>query len=179
MPLHRLWRGMKVSGRGYRIEALHPSAAREAVGYRRDNDHSVVLRLVHGKVRVLLASDLERRGERELLRSGENLRAEVLRVPHHGSRTSSSWAFLRRVRPPAAVISAGRPCRGHPSEKVVSRYRRLGAKIYRTDRDGAVRLWSDGKTYRLESTRRPGRRFEAQGEGMALTRVAAERRRPD
>ncbi len=179
VPLHRLRRGAKISGRGYRIEVLHPSPERKTVGYRRDNDHSVVLRIVHGKVRILLASDLERRGERELLRSGENLRAEVLRVPHHGSRTSSSWPFLRRVRPRAAVISAGRPWRGHPSRKVISRYRRMGAKVFRTDLDGAVRMWSDGKTYRLESTRRPGRRFEAKGEGMAPTRVAAERRRTD
>ncbi len=174
VPVRSLRRGMTIPGHGYKIEVLHPNPARRAVRRRRDNDHSVILRLIHGKVRVLLASDLERRGERELARSIGDLEAEVLRVPHHGSPTSSSPLLLRRIRPKAAVISAGRPWRGHPSRKVLSRYSRLGAAIFRTDLDGAVRLWSDGKNYRLESTLRPYHRFQAKAGSISPTQIAAE-----
>ncbi|MFQ5914226.1 MAG: DNA internalization-related competence protein ComEC/Rec2 [Nitrospinota bacterium] len=181
VPVRPLRRGMAIAGQGYRIEVLHPDPGRRAVRRRRDNDHAVILRLVHGKVRVLLASDLERRGERELVRSvsAGDLRAEVLRVPHHGSRTSSSLRLIQNVRPRAAVISAGRPWRGHPSPQVLSRYGRLGAAVFRTDRDGAVRLWSDGESYRLESTLRPRHRFHGKAGEIPPTRIAAEPSRQD
>jgi competence protein ComEC len=97
---------------------------------------------------VLLPGDLETEGERRLLAAeGDGLASAVLKVPHHGSRTSSTGAFLDAVRPRVAVISAGRENHfGLPHPAVVATYVRRGIALHRTDRDGAVSVTiaSDG-----------------------------------
>jgi len=74
----------------------------------------------------------------------------ILKVPHHGSATSSSQSFLDALQPDIAVISAGRgnPF-GHPAPGVVERYKNVGAAVYRTDQDGAVSIETDGRTVRV------------------------------
>jgi competence protein ComEC len=108
-------------------------------GESRANDRSVVLRVELGDQAALLAGDLERNGEAALLRSGATLAAQVLKVPHHGSRQSSTDAFIRAVRPDAALISVGHrnPFR-HPHPDIVARYEAAGARVWRTDRHGAI-----------------------------------------
>lgn len=111
------------------------------------NDAAHVLRIDFGLASILLASDIERAGEQALLASGAPLGASVLKVPHHGSRTSSTSALLAAVRPSIAVVSVGRrnPY-GHPDPGVLARLAAAGADIYRTDHDGAVLLETDGRT---------------------------------
>jgi len=121
-----------------------------AVGGR--NDSARVLRLDFGKVSVLLASDIEGPGERALVASGMALEAAVLKVPHHGSRTSSGPELLAAVRPVVAIVSVGvRNAYGHPDAGVLARLAAAGADVYRTDRDGAVLLETDGRV--LDVTR--------------------------
>ncbi|HTO11773.1 MAG TPA: DNA internalization-related competence protein ComEC/Rec2 [Candidatus Binatia bacterium] len=116
------------------------------------NDAARVLRLEFGRVAVLLTSDVERAGEHALITSGAPLGATVLKVPHHGSRTSSSPELLAAVRPALAIVSVGvRNAYGHPDAGVLARLAAAGADLYRTDRDGAVLLETDGRT--LEVTR--------------------------
>jgi competence protein ComEC len=111
------------------------------------NDAARVLRIDFGLVSVLLASDIEGPGEQALVASGAPLRATVLKVPHHGSRTSSSPTFLAAVRPSVAVISVGaRNVYGHPDAGVLGRLAAARADVYRTDRDGAILLDTDGRT---------------------------------
>jgi competence protein ComEC len=96
---------------------------------------------------VLLASDVEAAGEQALVASGAPLAATVLKVAHHGSRTSSTPALLDSVRPSLAVVSVGpRNPYGHPDPGVLTRLAAAGADIYRTDHDGAVLLETDGRT---------------------------------
>ena len=110
------------------------------------NDAARVLRLELGRVAVLLASDVERPGERALVASGAPLEAAVLKVPHHGSRTSSSPELLAAVRPAVAIVSVGvRNTYGHPDAGVMRRLGAAGADLYRTDRDGAVLVETDGR----------------------------------
>jgi competence protein ComEC len=111
------------------------------------NDSSRVLRVELGLASILLASDVEALGEQALLASGAPLGATVLKVPHHGSRTSSGAALLSAVHPSAAVISVGRrnPY-GHPDPTVLARLTGAGADIYRTDHDGALLIETDGHT---------------------------------
>jgi competence protein ComEC len=92
--------------------------------------------------RVLLPADIERRSEAELLqRARDRLRADVLLAPHQGSRTSSIPEFVRAVGPRVVVFPVGYRNRfGHPHEQVVRRYLDAGARLYRTDRDGAVAI---------------------------------------
>ena len=99
----------------------------------------MVLTLRIGAQAALLTGDVEREGERTLLRRPAALRAQVLKVPHHGSRTSSSSAFLGAVRPEVALVSAGYRNRfNHPHPEVVERYRALGVRLFRTDLHGAI-----------------------------------------
>jgi competence protein ComEC len=116
------------------------------------NDAARVLRLEFGRMAMLLTSDIEGPGEHALVISGAPLGAAVLKVPHHGSRTSSSPELLGAVRPSIAIVSVGvRNAYGHPDAGVLDRLTAAGADVYRTDRDGAILLESDGRT--LEVTR--------------------------
>jgi len=109
------------------------------------NDAGRVLRVDFGLVSFLLAADVEGAGEQALLASGVPLGATVLKVAHHGSRTSSGPALLAAVHPTVAVISVGvRNVYGHPDPAVLARLA-AAADIYRTDRDGAVLLDTDGR----------------------------------
>ena len=100
------------------------------------------MKISAGGTSVLLAADVEQKSEREMLASVRDLlHAQVLLVPHHGSRTSSSREFIESVNPDYALVAAGFRNRfGHPKDDVLERYRRIGARIYRTDLDGALLL---------------------------------------
>ena len=119
------------------------------------NDRSVVLRIGYGGRHVLLTGDAEEELERRLVRSGMDLRADVLKLAHHGSRSSSSSAFLDAVQPQFAIVSARRNrSRPIPSALVLHRLRERGIEYARTDRNGTVtvRIHKDGQmevsTYR-------------------------------
>ncbi|HET8575866.1 MAG TPA: DNA internalization-related competence protein ComEC/Rec2, partial [Methylomirabilota bacterium] len=111
------------------------------------NDDSLVLRLDWRGISLLLAGDLGPQGEARLLERNGPLRTQALKVAHHGSRFSSSAAFLQAARPALAVISVGarNPFR-HPAPDVLARLEAAGARLYRTDRDGAVIFETDGTT---------------------------------
>ena len=106
---------------------------------RTHNNSSMVLRLIFGNASILFTGDIESAGERALLASGGDLRATILKVPHHGSATSSTASFIAAVHPAAAVISDGYLNNFHfPSPAVVERYIAAGSILMRTDLDGAV-----------------------------------------
>lgn len=109
------------------------------------NDDSEVVEIMHGGVSFVFTGDISREVERTLAPSFARAPIRILKVPHHGSATSSSQAFLDALRPDIAVISAGRgnPF-GHPVASVLERYRNVGAAIYRTDQDGAVSIETNG-----------------------------------
>jgi competence protein ComEC len=137
---------------GARVDVLSPCPGFDA-GYAA-NDNSLVLRLTYGRERALLAGDIERASERRLLREGADLRADVLKVPHHGSRTSSTTPFLRAVSPRYAVVSCGRANRfGHPHPSALTRLRATAGTLVRTDRSGGVVLRTRGHGWQLETWR--------------------------
>jgi competence protein ComEC len=139
--------GVRTFG-GAAIEVLSPCPG--LVPDRGANDNSFVLRIRFGDRAVLFMGDAEREEERELVeRFGQQggLRADVLKVGHHGSRTSSSPALLEAVKPRVAVISCGVRNRfGHPHAATIDALVRAGARIYRTDRDGGVVVTTDGRS---------------------------------
>ena len=99
-------------------------------------------------IAFLFCGDIMKAAEIDLVQTaGEKLDSDVLLVPHHGSKTSSTAAFIQHVTPDIAIVSAGWNNRyGYPHPEVVRRYRTADCKIFRTGRDGAVRLTTDGKT---------------------------------
>jgi competence protein ComEC len=116
------------------------------------NDNSIAIRLAFGRRSFLLTGDLERDAERMLVAAGSVQPTDVLKVAHHGSRTSTSPLFLSTVRPSLAVISSGAGNRyGHPSPEVLERLREAGARVLRTDVHGGVIISTDGD--RLEIRR--------------------------
>ena len=116
--------------------------------------------IVSGHHRVLLPGDIEALQESRLVESfGDELRADVLLAPHHGSSTSSSQLFIDRVRPSDVVFTVSRKNRwDFPDEAVISRYRAIDARLHRSDHDGAIRFYSKAGTLRVTSLRRPPQR---------------------
>jgi competence protein ComEC len=114
---------------------------------RKANEQSVVLELRYGEFEVLLTGDIGEETEERLLGAELVSEVEILKVGHHGSRYSSSDAFLSKVKPEVAVISTGKNSYGHPTQEAMDRLEAVGAKVLRTDRDGDVEIVTDGKSY--------------------------------
>jgi len=134
---------------GVQIQILHPPCGQTGLD---TNDASLVLRLSHGEVDILFSGDIEAAGERILLVTPTQLESEILKVPHHGSRSSSTQPFLEAVSPQVAIASLGYRNRFHfPAPEVVDRYERRGTALLRTDQAGTVTVRSDGKSYRVET----------------------------
>ncbi len=131
----RGWPLRRAGEEGWSVEALWPA---DAVGSCAANDRSVVLAIRFAGRALLLTGDIEASAEQALSRSGD-VRADILKVPHHGSATSSTPAFIAAVGAAAAVASVGQGNRyGFPRAEVEERYRARGTAFFRTDRDGAV-----------------------------------------
>ncbi|MGH9671904.1 MAG: ComEC/Rec2 family competence protein, partial [Bryobacteraceae bacterium] len=145
--------GRRLALGGIGIDVLAPLESYTPARVARNND-SLVLRLRHGRHSFLLTGDIDRQVEGELLANGMLDRADVLKVAHHGSRTSTGDAFLDRVRPSFAIISsgAGNPY-GLPHREVLRRLEDRKSIVLRTDRHGLVSVLSDGKRLRVEMFR--------------------------
>ncbi len=112
----------------------------------RMNENSVVLRVTYKGVSFLFTGDIGEKSERLLMDSGRDIKAAVLKVPHHGSKTSSSWEFLRTVQPTVGIISVSwQTMRKYSAHLIPGRYKWLGIKTYRTDRWGAITILTDGR----------------------------------
>jgi competence protein ComEC len=120
--------------------------------YRDFNNNSVICLLDCGDVEFLFTGDAEAEAEADLI--GKPVSAEVLKVGHHGSRTSTSQAFLDAVKPEVAVISVGASNRyGHPHRETLDKLAAAKVKVYRTDLNGTVAVLTDGRTYTVSAER--------------------------
>ncbi len=111
------------------------------------NDSSIILKIVYGKTSFIFAGDAEWEAENAATYSGYDLSADVLKVGHHGSDTSTGYVFLREIMPKYAVISVGKGNNyGHPNDLPLSRLRDADVKVFRTDLQGDIYCTSDGET---------------------------------
>ncbi len=145
---------------GVRFDVLHPGPWISASTIK-DNDRGCVVRVSSRFGSLLLPADIEARSEAELVtKDFSSLKSTVLIAPHHGSKTSSSDGFLRAVQPEMVVVSAGYRNRfGHPKAEILDRYAAAGARVYRSDRDGAVTLRFDQSGLQAEAFREQHRRY--------------------
>ncbi len=121
--------------------------------WRTVNNNSVVMKVCFGHTSFLLCGDIEAEAERELVQTScDRLASDVLLVPHHGSKTSSTPQFLDCVHPSVAVITAGwKNVFGFPHDRIVAAYRDLGCQTLRTDHNGAIRIRTDGTDTTIET----------------------------
>lgn len=115
------------------------------------NSCSIVLKLTFGNLSYLFTGDIEEEGENEIINRGEDIKASVLKIAHHGSRSSSSSLFLDKVSPKIAVIMVGKEnSYGHPNKVILDRLKEKNIKVYRTDTDGTILITSDGISNKVE-----------------------------
>lgn len=114
--------------------------------YEDYNNYSIVCRINYGETSFLFTGDIEELAERDIYESGADISADVIKVAHHGSRTSSLKVFMQAASPEYAVISVGEyNDYGHPHSETLKLFKLLGIKVYRTDNDGDIVIFSDGK----------------------------------
>jgi len=140
---------------GIGIDILHPQEKFLKGGGSEPNNNSIVIRFFYKRVAFLFTGDIEEEAE-EFLESkyGSQLHSTILKVPHQGSKTSSTLKFLEKVSPECAIISvSARNTFGHPNPEVLKRYQNLGIRVYRTDKEGAVIVTTDGEDYWIRTMR--------------------------
>ncbi|HEX2490380.1 MAG TPA: ComEC/Rec2 family competence protein [Blastocatellia bacterium] len=148
-PTLTLKRGDAIDIDGARVDVLSPSSDLPPMS---DNNESLVLLITFGARSFLLAGDLEKEAEARLVESAQRLRADVLKVAHHGSKTSSTIEFLERVKPLHAVISAAKLSPfGHPHPEALARLRTTNAHVWQTSECGAITISTDGDDLRVET----------------------------
>lgn len=131
---------------GVKAYILNPPDYGEQYQSESLNDDSMVVRLVFGNNAFLFMGDAGAYPESRILETGSNIRSNVIKIGHHGSRFSTTDAFIKRCNPEIAVISVGVNNNfGHPSHRTLDKLRRNNVKVYRTDRNGAITMISDGK----------------------------------
>jgi len=119
------------------------------------NDYSAVLLLKYYNTSFIFTGDAEAHSENDMINSGISLKADVLKVGHHGSRTSTSSAFLRAINPKIAVIMCGQGNRyGHPHDETLRKLQQRGSKIYRTDLHGNIIITSDGNNLDVKTEKK-------------------------
>jgi competence protein ComEC len=129
------------------FEILYPLSTTQ-LPKETQNNYSLVIRFVYGNDSFLFTGDIERQAEYEIAQQNFHLTSDVLKVPHHGSKTSSSELFLEEVSPKIAVISVGRSNPyGHPYDAILQRLDAYGIKIRRTDQEGDIKFISNGNSF--------------------------------
>jgi competence protein ComEC len=152
IPVYQILAGDKIKGFGKCVlHVLHPTRKYLAQGMGTRNDRSVVFRLDAPGTRVLFPGDIGEEAEIELVEAEADLRCDVLKVPHHGSATSSTSDFLDRVRPAISVICVGENRFGHPTPEVMHRLSEVGSTVFTTGGDGTLGMRWDGRTWDLLS----------------------------
>lgn len=146
---------------GVHFEILHPGQAEYEHPKTRDNDLGCVLRISIGEQRILLVADIEKNAERRLIAShADKLFTTLLVVPHHGGKSSSSDEFVAATLPDYAVFTVGYRNRfGHPKPEIWQRYADSGAKLLRSDEDGAILVNMDTRGIEVEPYRKSHRRY--------------------
>ncbi len=135
-------------GQGVSLEVIWP---REKFGGQRLtdlNDSSLVNKIIYGTSVVLFTGDTPQENEQAILTTGLDIKAQILKVSHQGSKTSSTSEFIKAVAPGAAIISVGPNSYGHPHAEVVSRLEQLVPSVLRTDQEGDITFISDGQNFK-------------------------------
>jgi competence protein ComEC len=141
--------GLKIFASDFLMKILYPFESLEGKKYQNSNETSIVSKLIFDKISFLFTGDILKKQEKELIdQYSDFLESNILKLAHHGSKSSNSEEFLREVLPEIAIISVGRENKyGHPHQEVLERLEKYDIKILRTDRDKDIKIISNGKKY--------------------------------
>jgi competence protein ComEC len=156
VPYKILKRGDMLQSNIYRIYVFHTydefNADSSGEEFSGQNSDSLVLKIESENSSLLFTGDIEQEAEEDILHLGSRLKSDIIKVPHHGGRTSSSEGFINAVAPQIAVISSGRGNSfGHPHKETLERYERAGTTVLRTDVNGAVTITNHGRSYEIRT----------------------------
>lgn len=135
-----------IDNQDFKVEFIGPDKI-----YKDINNNSALVRIKYGDFKSIFMGDAEKASEKSLIENNIDIRSNVLRVGHHGSDTSSTEEFIKKVNPSYSFISVGEGNRyKHPSNMVINRLTEIGSEVFRTDKDGTIKLSTDGKNIRIE-----------------------------
>ena len=150
VPIEKVGAGDVLHFGGVAADVLWPASADVNAPYR--NNDGLVLRIRYGERTFIFMADVEKETETALLKLSTELHADIVKVAHHGSKTSSIEPFVAAARPSLAIISVGRTSIfGHPNREVVERWRAGGAKVMTTGESGTISVVSDGKNLNVST----------------------------
>ncbi|MFN2578523.1 MAG: ComEC/Rec2 family competence protein [Pyrinomonadaceae bacterium] len=151
VPIQRIGAGDILRFGGAAVDVLWPWPNDSIDAPWRNND-GTVLRIRYGNQALLFTADIEKEAERGILNQGTDLRSDLVKVAHHGSRTSSTAEFVAATRPTLAIISVGRTSIfGHPNQEVVDRWRASGARVMTTGQRGLINVVTDGRELKVST----------------------------
>jgi competence protein ComEC len=141
---------------GAQLSVLNPPVMKKSQRVNQNpsllNNQSLVIKIQFKEIAILLVGDIEKEAEYRMMRKGFPIKADLLKIPHHGSASSSTQAFLESVKPSYAILSVSEQNLGRlPHPEVLRRYERLGTRIFRTDKHGAVTVVTDGERIEIET----------------------------
>jgi competence protein ComEC len=140
--------GDKFSFDGINFKILAPQKAEQIVS---ENNDSIVLLMKYQGVKSLFMGDLEKEGEEELIKKYKDLDIDILKIGHHGSKTSSTEEFIQATTPQIALISVGNRFKSVPGQEVLERLNEVGASIYRTDQNGEINVIIDNGAIKVNT----------------------------
>jgi competence protein ComEC len=143
--------GQKISTRNILVELLFPFENLEGEEFKDSNNTSIVGKLVFGDISFLFTGDIYKEVEKELIDRGVDVDSDILKISHHGSKTSTSEEFLKEVSPEIAIISVGKNnSYKHPHQEVLEVLSKYGINVLRTDEQGDIKIISDGKNLKVD-----------------------------
>jgi len=146
-----VWLGKFTEIDGSKIEIIFPFEDLSGQNFKNDNEASIVLKLTFDKIKVLFTGDATKKVEKKLIENNLDLKAEILKVAHHGAKDATSFEFLEKVKPIYAVISVGKNRFGHPSLRVLRNLEKIGAKVLRTDKIGDIIFEINGEKIEIKT----------------------------
>lgn len=150
-PLQVISKGEIFRFGGAEMQVISPNSD-DSLNQSYGNDESIVIIIKYGRHSFLLTGDIERQAETELVSEGILSKVDVVKIPHHGSRTSSTADFVQTTKPTFGIISVGKTSPyGHPHKEVVERWQNAGTKIFTTGENGAITFLTDGETLSLQT----------------------------
>lgn len=145
-------KGEKIIAGNVFIEILYPFESLENKKLKDSNDSSIVAKLIFNENSFLFTGDIYKSTEESLILKNSEISSDILKIAHHGSKTSNKKEFIEKVSPEIAVISVGKNnFYGHPHQEVLDVLEECGIKVLRTDKNGDIKIISDGKNYALSS----------------------------